>query len=39
MTVRQVWDHLYSTATVQPNNFDGDNISSNDRLVFVSVNQ
>jgi subtilisin family serine protease len=39
MTVRQVWNHLYSTATVQPNNFDGDNIARNDRLVFISVNQ
>lgn len=39
MTVRQVWNHLYSTATVQPNNFDGDNIARNDRLAFISVNQ
>lgn len=39
MTVRQVWDHLYSTATIQPNNFDGDNIPRNDRLVFISVLQ
>jgi subtilisin family serine protease len=39
MTVRQVWDNLYSTATVQPANFDGDNYAHNDRLVYISVFQ
>jgi aqualysin 1 len=36
MTVRQVWDTLKTSATSLPGNFDGDGVSANDILIYVS---
>lgn len=37
--VREIWNHIYSNSNALPTDFDGDGVSRNDRLVYISVSQ